>query len=268
MSASDTRVDLRLQIGQVTQQVTVTEAVPTVETTSSEVSQIVDQQVIQQIPLNARDIQQLAVVNPGVQWMKTSYGGNQLSVSGDRPSNNRYLQEGMDMTWSYRLSPISLASGIMLGTEAVKEFKVMTSNFTVEYGEQSGGVVNTLFKSGTNGLRGSAYEYYRNSDFDARNFFDQAPGESPPPFHVSWSLSGWTDSQGQNVLLPKLRGIPPQPFAIASGRPAGRHFQDRCCPGNHEYLLQPSIPWYPLAMAPKLAPTAGYASITAIPSNR
>lgn len=181
---SDTRVDLHLQVGQVTQQVTVTEAVPTVETTSSEVSQVVDQTVIQQIPLNARDLQQLAVVNPGVQWMKTSFGGNQLTVSGDRPSNNRYLQEGMDMTWSYRLSPISLASGIMLGTEAVKEFKVMTSNFTVEYGEQSGGVVNTLFKSGTNDLHGSAYEFYRNSALDARNFFDQAPGEtSPPPFH-------------------------------------------------------------------------------------
>jgi carboxypeptidase family protein len=181
---SDTRVDLKLQVGQVTQQVTVTEAIPTVQTTSSEVSQVVTQDLIQQIPLNARDIQQLAVVNPGVQWMKTSFGGNQLTVSGDRPSNNRYLQEGMDMTWSYKLSPISLASGIMLGTEAVKEFKVMTSNFTVEYGEQSGGVVNTLFKSGTNSLHGSAYEFYRNSAFDARNFFDQAPGEtSPPPFH-------------------------------------------------------------------------------------
>jgi hypothetical protein len=177
---SDTRVDLKLQVGQVTQQVTVTEAIPTVETTSAEVSQVVTQQLIQQIPLNARDIQQLAVVNPGVQWMKTSFGGNQLSVSGDRPSNNRYLQEGMDMTWSYKLAPISLASGILLGTEAVKEFKVMTSNFTVEYGEQSGGVVNTLFKSGTNSLHGSAYEYYRNSTFDARNFFDQGPA---PPFH-------------------------------------------------------------------------------------
>lgn len=182
--ASDTRVDLKLKVGQVTQAVTVTEALPTVQTTSSEVSQVVTQALIQQIPLNARDLQQLAVVNPGVQWMKTSFGGNQLTVSGDRPSNNRYLQEGMDMTWSYKLSPISLASGIMLGTEAVQEFKVMTSNFTVEYGEQSGGVVNTLFKSGTNNLHGSAYEYYRNSAFDARNFFDQAPGQtSPPPFH-------------------------------------------------------------------------------------
>src|SRR5262249_39760454 len=104
---SDSRVDLKLQVGAVTQQVTVTEAVPTVETTSAEVSNVVTENLISQIPLNARDIQQLAVLNPGVQWMKTSFGGNQISVSGDRPSNNRYLQEGMDMTWSYKLSPIS-----------------------------------------------------------------------------------------------------------------------------------------------------------------
>ena len=178
---SSTKVDLKVQVGQVTQTVTVTEAVPLVETTSSEVSQVVDENLINEIPLNARDMQQLAVIQPGVQWMQTSFGGKQLTVSGDRPSNNRYLQEGMDMTWSYRLSPISLASGILLGTEAVKEFKVLTSNFTVEYGEQSGGTINTLFKSGTNSLHGSAYEYYRNSAFDARNFFDQ--GSAPPPFH-------------------------------------------------------------------------------------
>jgi len=168
---SDSRVDLKLPVASVAQAVTVTEAIPTVETTSSEVSNVVTESLIEQIPLNARDIQQLAVVNPGVQWMKTSFGGNQLTVSGDRPSNNRYLQEGMDMTWSYKLAPISLASGIMLGTEAVKEFKVITSNFTVEYGEQSGGVVNTLFKSGTNAMHGSVYEYYRNNKFDAANFF-------------------------------------------------------------------------------------------------
>jgi hypothetical protein len=177
---SEARADLTVQVGSTAQTVTVTEAVPTVETTSSEVSQVMTEELISNIPLNARDLQQLAVIQPGVQWMQTSFGGKQLSVSGDRPSNNRYLQEGMDMTWSYRLSPISLASGILLGTEAVKEFKVLTANFTVEYGEQSGGVVNTLFKSGTNALHGSAYEYYRNDMFDARNFFDVGPA---PPFH-------------------------------------------------------------------------------------
>ncbi len=181
---SDTRVDLKLAVGQVTQQVTVTEAIPTVETTSSEVSQIMNEELIQEIPLNARDLQQLAVIQPGVQWMNTGFGGTAMTVAGDRPTNNRFLQEGMDMTWTYRLSPISLASNVLLGVEATKEFKVITNNYTADYGEQSGGVISTLFKSGTNTLHGSAYEYYRNSAFDARNFFDQAPGQnSPSPFH-------------------------------------------------------------------------------------
>ena len=200
---SEARADLTLQVGSTAQTVTVTEAVPTVETTSSEVSQVMTEELISNIPLNARDLQQLAVIQPGVQWMQTSFGGKQLSVSGDRPSNNRYLQEGMDMTWSYRLAPISLASGILLGTEAVKEFKVLTANFTVEYGEQSGGVINTLFKSGTNSLHGSAYEYYRNNAFDARNFFDRGTGSAVSPQPI-WRRARWADSQRQDVLFCEL----------------------------------------------------------------
>ena len=75
---------------------------------------------------------------------------------------------------------MSLASNILMGADAVKEFKVLTENAPVEYGEQSGGVTNTTFKSGTNNLHGTAFEYYRNSAFDARNFFD---GPTVPPLH-------------------------------------------------------------------------------------
>lgn len=179
---SDARVDLTLSVGSTTQTVTVTEAVPTVETTSSEVSQVMDDTLIKAIPLNARDVQQLAVIQPGVLLMNTSgYGGKAMSVAGDRPINNRFLQEGIDLTTTYRTTPYNLASSILLGVEAVKEFKVLTTDFTAEYGEQSGGTVNTLLKSGTNALHGSAYEYYRNGAFDARNFFDR--GSSAPPFH-------------------------------------------------------------------------------------
>jgi len=180
---SDTRVDLRLEVGQVTQQVTVTEAIPTVETTSSEVSQVMDESLIKDIPLNNRDLQQLAEIQPGVQYNYYQAYGKQLSVAGDRSIDNRYLQEGMDLTWAYRTSPSSLPTtdGVMLGVEAVKEFKVLSTDTGAEYGEMSGGVVSLLFKSGTNALHGSAYEYYRNGAFDARNFFDKTT--SPPPLH-------------------------------------------------------------------------------------
>ena len=179
---SDTRVDLKLAVGSTVQTVTVTEATPTVETTSSEVSQVMNEELIQSFPLNARDVQQLAVIQPGVLLMNTSgYGGKAMSAAGDRPINNRFLQEGIDLTTTYRTTPYNLASFILLGVEAVKELKVQSTDFTAEYGEQSGGIVNTLFKSGTNQLHGSGYEYYRNSAFDARNFFDATPGV--PPLH-------------------------------------------------------------------------------------
>ena len=179
---SDARADLRLEVGSTSQTVTVTESIPTVETTSTEVSQVMDEELIGAIPLNARDVQQLAVIQPGVLLINTSgYGGKAMSAAGDRPINNRFLQEGIDLTTTYRTSPYNLASFIFLGVEAVKEFKVLSIDLPAEYGEQSGGTVNTLFKSGTNALHGSAYEYYRNSAFDARNFFDSTA--SAPPLH-------------------------------------------------------------------------------------
>ncbi len=177
---SDTRANLTLQVGQVTQQVTVTEAAPAVETTSSDVSQVMDTNIIKDIPLNARDLQQLTVIQPGVQQTFTSSFGKQVSIGGDRVANNRFLQEGIDLTWTFRTSPVSLASNILMGADAVKEFKVISENPPAEYGELSGGVTSTTFKSGTNNIHGTIFEYYRNSAFDARNFFD---GATVPPLH-------------------------------------------------------------------------------------
>jgi hypothetical protein len=120
---------------------------------------------------------QLTEIQPGVQFNYYYIQGRQLSVIGDRPMNNRFLQEGMDTNAVYRSATTGL-SGVLLGVEAVKEFKVIATNATAEYGELSGGTINTIFKSGTNQLHGSAYEYFRDNVFDARNFFDQ--GQAPP----------------------------------------------------------------------------------------
>ena len=170
---SDTRVDLTLQVGSTAQNVVVTVASLTIETSTAEVSQLMDQASIADTPLNSRDLQQLAVIQPGVQYNNYSPFGKQLSVIGDRPTHNRYLQEGTDLTWTYRTAANSLPSGVLLGVEAVKEFRVLTTDFPAEYGELSGGVINTTFKSGGNAFHGSAYEFYRNGALDAKNFFDR-----------------------------------------------------------------------------------------------
>lgn len=179
-TGTETRADLHLEVGTTNQAITVTESIPTVETTSTDVSQVMSQDLIKIIPLNARDLQQLSVIQPGVQQTFTSSFGKQVSVGGDRVANNRFLQEGIDLTWTFRTSPVSLASNILMGADAVKEFKVISENPPVEYGELSGGITSTTFKSGTNLFHGTLFEYYRNSAFDARNFFD---GPTVPPLH-------------------------------------------------------------------------------------
>lgn len=137
---SNARVDFTLQVGQITQQVTVTEALPTVETTSSEVSQVMDATLIDAVPLNARDLQQLALIQPGVTMVYTGSYGHTLSVGGDRISNNRFLTEGIDVSLFSKQSPVSLASFNMMGADAVKEFKVITDN-------PPGSLAGTLFSS-------------------------------------------------------------------------------------------------------------------------
>ena len=204
---SETRVDLTLQLGALAETLTVTEAVPLVGTTDVDVSQVLDALVIKSIPLNARDVQQLAVIQPGVQYLNTSgYGGRSLTVAGSRPIDNRYLQEGMDMTFTYRVSPFNLASGLILGVEAVKEFKVLTTNQSAEYGEASGGVVNVLFKSGTNRLHGSGYEFYRNDVFDARNFFDAA-GTPPLRRHQFGASAGGPIRKDKTFFFINYEGL-------------------------------------------------------------
>ena len=170
---SDTRIDLKLPVGQVSQSVTVTEAIPTVETTSSEVSQTMDQSTIASIPLNARDLLQLSEIQPGVQFNNYDTLGRSLVVDGSRPADSRYLMQGIDTTSTQRVAPTSTA-GMILGVEAVQEFKVLTSDYSAEYGEHPGGVINTIVKSGTNAFHGSGYEFFRNDALETRNYFDPA----------------------------------------------------------------------------------------------
>lgn len=174
-------VNLRLEVGTLEEILTVTSESPIVQTTTAEVGALVDQRMIQQLPLNARDIQQLAILQPGVQSQaayNALYGAN-ISVRGSRPEQNRYLLNGVDIGTAFGTSPVS-AANIIMGVEGLQEFRVLTSDYSAAYGTKQGGVINMVTKSGTNAFRGSAYEFHRNDAFDARNFFDQT--KDPPPF--------------------------------------------------------------------------------------
>jgi Carboxypeptidase regulatory-like domain/TonB dependent receptor-like, beta-barrel len=183
------QVDFKLNLGAVQQTVTVTGAAPQIDTTTSTITALVNDTVIRQLPLNGRDWLQLGTLQAGVLIGLTknagldnnvSHGsGMYLSISGGRPFSNVYMVDGLVINDMANKSPGS-ALGINLGVDSIKEFSVLTSTSSAAYGRASGGVVNSISKSGTNSIHGTAFYFARNSALDARNFFDLA---QVPPFH-------------------------------------------------------------------------------------
>jgi outer membrane receptor protein involved in Fe transport len=186
-------LNFALQVGSVSQSVTVESGAPTVELTTSSISGVVDSTTVRELPLNGRDWTQLATLQPGVTSVATlqpplgtSAGnsranrgfGTQLTISGARPEQNNYRVDGISVNDYLNNSPGDVL-GAATGVDAIQEFSVVTSNYSAEYGRTSGGVVNAITRSGTNQFHGDAYEFLRNSALDARNYFD---GANIPPF--------------------------------------------------------------------------------------
>jgi len=180
-------VNLKLDVGEFVQQVTVTEDAPLVNTTTSAVSGVVGERAVKDLPLNGRSFDNLITLNPGTvnySAMKSANtstsDGNTFSVAGRRTSENLFLLNGIEYTGSSQLaiSPGG-ASGELLGIDAVREFNVLTDTYGAQYGKRAGAQVSVVTQSGSNVLHGTLFEFLRNSALDARNFFDQA---SPPPF--------------------------------------------------------------------------------------
>ena len=183
---SETVVDLELSVGQTTQIVEVSGELPIVDTTTSTMSGLVDERRIRDLPLNGRSFETLALLQVGVtqynfvQSTASRGRGTQFSVSGSRPTQNAFLLDGMDITESGGATPGS-AAGVNLGVEAIREFQILTGTFPAEFGRSPGGIINAVTRSGSNALHGSAYEFLRNSVFDAKNFFDD-PSKPIPAF--------------------------------------------------------------------------------------
>jgi hypothetical protein len=175
-------VNLTLRVGGATETVQVTNDAPDVELGSSEISNVVNATTIRELPLNGRDWTQLATLQPGVATIRTqpSVGaadrgqrgfGTQMTINGGRPAQNNYRLDGVSIN-DYSNSGPGSVLGADLGSDAVAEFSVLSSNYPAEYGRTSGGVINAITRSGTNEFHGSVYEFLRNSALDASNFFD------------------------------------------------------------------------------------------------
>ncbi len=183
--AQEAVVNLTLQVGGIEQQVTVTDAVPLVNTTLASTSGLVNEGQIKDMPLNGRSFDQLLMLNPGSvnNSSNITTGWTSFSMSGKRPETNRFLINGIDWVGGNAtgqfVTPLG-ASGKLLGVEAVREFNAIPDSYGAEYGKRAGGQISIASSSGTNQLHGDLFEYLRNSAFDARDFFDQTVGT--PPF--------------------------------------------------------------------------------------
>ena len=163
------RQDVSLQLGAVTDSVSVVAEPPLINTESGAIKgDVITNQQINEIPLDGRDFFDLALMVPGVIPMAQGGQGSGLNVNGARADSTNYSVDGFNSR-----SPRGAASQVRPNMSAMQEFKMEVSGFSAENGRMAGGVMNMVVRSGTNQFHGDVFEYLRNDKFDARAFFDQ-----------------------------------------------------------------------------------------------
>src|SRR5438309_1257056 len=230
-------MNFSLTVGQVTQELQVTSAVPTVELTSSTLSGTVASAEVRELPLNGRDWGSLAALEPGVAKVQAHPTGTQASrglgiqmaINGQRPTQNSYRVDGTIVNDYSNAGPGSVL-GQNLGVDAIQEFTVLTSNYSAEYGFTSGGVINAVTRSGTNTLHGSAFDFVRNDKLDAANFFNNANGLPKQPLKQNQfgASAGWRILKDKLFLfgdyegVRQAKGTPQTQFTISDAVRSGR----------------------------------------------
>ena len=183
------RVDATLQVGAVTDTVTVSDQASAVETDTSAHSQVINSQAIVELPLNGRQYSSLALLstNVHVSPLAAAFSPSAtpregaFNVNGMRSTYNNFLMDGLDNN-SYGTSNQNYSSQVVQPSpDAIAEFRVITSNFSAEYGRSGGGIINAVMRSGTNQLHASVWEFLRNTDLNAVGFFKPATGK--PSLH-------------------------------------------------------------------------------------
>jgi hypothetical protein len=180
------RVDLSLQVGNVTERVEVTGAATRLETDTSQRSQIITGEQTRALPLNGREYSALALLSPGVRQSNIGTGSvaqpreGSFNVNGLRSTFNNFLIDGVDNN-AYGTSNQGFSNQVMQPSpDAVAEFRVVTNNMSAEYGRSGGATINVAYRSGTNRFQGTAWEFYRDTSLNATGFFRPASGEKPP----------------------------------------------------------------------------------------
>ena len=258
-------VNFELAVGEVQQRVEVEAAAPQLETTNAAMGGLVGEAAVRELPLNGRDWLQLVTLQPGVvggigQLSSASFSnsraargnGESLSISGGRPTGNVFLVDGLVVNDFANASPGS-GLNVNLGVDAIREFRVLTNEYSAEYGRSTGGVVTAVYKSGSNQLHGGVFEFLRNSDLDARNFYDV----QRPAFHrnqFGGSLGGpirknKTFFFGDYEELREIKGLAHLSFTLSPNARNGVLCANSSCSQTMTVPINPSVKPY-LALFP------------------
>ncbi len=178
------RFDVALQVGEVAERITVEAETTLLQTETQGRGAVIDERKIVELPLNGRDYNQLALLSPGVlaptpRLQSIGFKGA-FNVNGNRVFHNAFLLDGVDNTSysnSFRGGNVQV---VQPSIDALQEFKIQTNAYSAEFGRSSGALINAVIKSGTNSLHGSLYEFHRNDNLDANNFFANATGAAKP----------------------------------------------------------------------------------------
>ena len=261
---ADVAVNFSLTVGAISEKVEVTGEAPQVDTSSSALGGFVNSATIRELPLNGRDWLQLALLQPGALFNTGTTSGRYfaraarqrlaISISGGRMTRKR-LSGSTDWSSTIMRTPVPGSSlRVNMGVDAIREFSVLTNNYSAEYGRGSGGVVNAITKSGTNEFHGSAYYFHRNSALDARNFFD---GPTIPPFrrHQYGGAVGGPIKKDKTFFftnyeaLTEIKGLSSSTDTLSANAHNGILCANTACTSTTQVTIDPRIKPY-LALYP------------------
>lgn len=198
----EARLDVELEVGATSDQVTVEATTPLVQAENPTLGQVVNNKLIVELPLNGRNFLQLAQLSPGVatgvshavQQPGARGASSNISVNGLRPELNNYLLDGVtnvDGNWNLLVVSPSI--------DTLQEFKIQTNSYSAEFGRSPGAQINAVTKAGTNEFHGALYEFLRNEKLDAKNFFDRPTTKIPP-----YKQNQFGGGIGGPIWLPRL----------------------------------------------------------------
>jgi hypothetical protein len=202
------RVDIRMEIGNVSESIQVTAEIPRIQTEDSSLGAVVERRRIEELPVNGRHVFNLVKMVAGVQPRNDTTDGfaeisnqafSQMRINGGPGYGNQFFLDG-----AVNSAPVHNEIAVVPMSDAVEEFRVETSSLKAEFGQTTGGIINAVTKMGTNEFHGSAYEFLRNDALDARNAFATQPDPRTGRIKQVLRYNQFGGTIGGPVWIPKV----------------------------------------------------------------